>query len=137
MEGSALEQADGEWSVGTAFRHGDWNTVSLSGGEASGARLVASSNLHIRSLEAAPTSDRSLSIRVKLSDEGIVTLYFSLTGADGHEAGRLEVVVGRRTRDLTVEMPVTESLSGSYRLKATLIVGDRVLDNARLEIAAN
>jgi len=95
---------------------------------------VAGESLHIVTLEASVASERSLSVRVRLSESGVVNLYFVLTAPNGRQVGSTEVTVGRKTRDLTVELPLAEPLSGVYRLKASLSVNDHVVDNARIEV---
>ncbi len=79
-------------------------------------------------------SGRSLSVRVRLSEPGVVNLFLSLTAPNGRQVVYAEVTVGRKTRDLTVEVPLAERLSGLHRLKASLCLNDHVIDNARIEV---
>lgn len=136
VEGERLERgSSGEWAA-ESVRAGAWNTVAVDGGTTAGARLVASGRLHIQSLEASGASERSLSVRVRLSEgaRGMVTIILTLTAPDGRQTGGTEVTLGRKTRDLSVELPLVGARSGQYRLKATLVDGDQVVDNARTEV---
>lgn len=90
--------------------------------------------MRITKLEASKASDRSLSVHVHLSVPGLVTLLLTLTAPDGQEVGGAEVLVGRKTRELTVEVPLDHPVRGTYRLKATLSQADGVVDNARIDI---
>ena len=90
--------------------------------------------MRITALEASAASDRSLSVHVCLSEPGTVTLVITLTAPDGREVGGTEVMVGRRTRELTVEVPLAHPVRGTYRLKATLSLADEVIDNARIDL---
>lgn len=137
-----LEPADGDaWEAGTASEPGQWNTVSVKGGTIDGASLSASSHLRFASLHASTASERSLSVRIRLAGEaserepGLLTIVITLSALDGRQAGGVEVTIGRRTRDLTVDMPVTEPPAGPYRLKASLCAEERVLDNARTDLS--
>lgn len=151
--GAALErQRDpGEWRVGDELHYGEWNSIAVENGQAESASLVASAPFHIRALEARLLSERSLSVRVDLSMSpelpasqggeapclkslGLLSLYFTLSAEDGRQIGGMEVTVGRKTRSLTVEMPLLHPLAGRYRLKSTLCKDEQVLDNARIEL---
>lgn len=126
--------ANGEGWVGPeSIQLGAWNEVEASG-TVEGGRMVASSGLFIRTLEADLSSERSLSVRTRLSMEGAVTLFFTLTGREGVQVGAQEVQVSRRARALTVELHANQELKGRYRLKAVLMMGDRILDNARVDM---
>lgn len=145
------DQEEQGWVATGRLDPREWNMVAAANGFVSGARLVASNQLHIASLEATP-ADRRLSVRVRLATSepactdagggespcflsaGLFTLFFTLTAADGRQVGGMEVTVGRRTRDLSVEVPLPAGLTGSHRLKAVLCADDAVLDNARTDL---
>lgn len=129
----ALKTGDGR-QAHPQLEYGTWNAVATGDEPVNGARLVAGDALHISSLEASVASERSLSVRVRLSEPGAVNLFFSLTRANGKQVGWAEVTVGRKTGDLTVEVPLAEPLTGPHRLKASLSVNDHVIDNARIEV---
>lgn len=135
MAGEPLrpDEAGSGWLAPDSLRPGAWNDVQASG-SVDGGRMVTSSGLYISTLEADLATERSLSVRTRLSVEGSVTLFFSLTGRDGRQVGAQEVQVSRRARALTVELHTDEALKGRYRLKAVLMVGERILDNARIDI---
>lgn len=135
MGGEPLQpDENGEGWVGPqSIQLGTWNEVQVSG-TVEGGRMVASSGLFICTLEADLATERSLSIRTRLSMEGAVTLFFTLTDPDGRQVGAQEVQVSRRARALTVELHAKEELKGRHRLKAVLMIGDRILDNARIDI---
>lgn len=126
-------QAD-QWLAGPEITFGQWNTVTAVGGNPDDARLVASEALHIRSLEAAAATDRTLLVRVRLTTEDPITLFLTLSTAEGRQTGALEVPVERQTHEITVEMPTGDRMHGTYRLKAVLMAGERVLDNARIHL---
>lgn len=138
----ALEQEPqgGSWKVDSALTPGEWNTVTAEDGALTGAQLTASSVLHISDLEATAVSDRCLSIRIKLAGHeqqvsapaDLLTIYFSLTDASGEQAGGLEVTIAPKSRGLSIEMPLSRKLSGTYRLKASLCNSVSVIDNARI-----
>lgn len=127
--------AAGDW-VAESVQAGAWNNLAVEGGSTAGARLVASDQLYIQSLEASGISGRSFSVRVRLSAgaQGPVTIIITLSAPDGVQVGGTEVMLGTRTRDLSVELPLSGARTGQYRLKATLMDGDRVVDNARTEV---
>lgn len=125
----------GEWEAGPAIRFGEWNRVELLANAVQGASLEAGEQIQIVALEATVASEHSLSVRVRLSHGDFVTLLFTLASSNGQQIGVQEVTVGRKTTDLTVEMPLRDALKpGTYRLKATLSVYDRVVDNARTDV---
>ncbi|HYF93825.1 MAG TPA: hypothetical protein VD969_16555 [Symbiobacteriaceae bacterium] len=131
------ENAEQGFRTDQQLSPGEWNTVRVAG-DLDGARLVARNDLHITALEAVGAVKNSLSVRIRLAGEiagpCLLSLDFSLTAADGCRVGGMEIVVGSKTRDLSVEMPLGASLTGPYRLKATLCCGERVVDNARVDI---
>jgi hypothetical protein len=116
---------------------GGWNALRLN--ETEGARLEAAHPLHITSLEASAANQRSLAVRLRLSAPdgaavaGLLTIVLSLTATSGKLVGGTDLTVGARTRDLSVELPLP-SPHGTYRLKAALCAGERVIDNARVDI---
>gem|GEM_PF-6506080 len=146
-----LKEEDG-WAAGPHVKVGEWNSVSVAEGHVSHGRLVASEAMHLTSLEASAKEHR-LSIRVRLaktegeepeanSPDGptlrglnLLSLVFTLTAVDGRQMGGMEVTIGRKTRDLSVEMELPTALSGPHRLKACLCSGDHVLDNARIDLS--
>lgn len=131
---AAVPDTDAEgWVAGEALRPGTWNQVEASG-SLDGGRMVASTGLYIRTLEADRASDRSIAVHIRLSLEGTVSLFFSLTTPDGRCVGAQEVQVSRRARALTVELHTDETLQGPYQLKAVLTAGERILDNARVDV---
>lgn len=95
-------------------------------------------------LEATAASDRRLSIRVRLSgceaaaaggrSIGLLSLLFTLATANGRQMGGMEVTIGPRTCDLSVEMSVPESVSVGCQLKACLCVGETVLDTEQITL---
>jgi hypothetical protein len=102
-------------------------------------QLGISHSLYIDSLQVTDASERSLSIAVRLSgdDEGqlqLLHLVFTLTAVNGAQVGGMEVTIGRKTRGLTIEMPLPARLRGTYRLKASLCAGETVIDDARIDI---
>lgn len=115
---------------------GDWTELPAPGNPPPGAALVAGEPAQIRRLEAAFADERTLSVRVTLAGTGPFDLLFTLTTLHGRLSGRLDVTVGRATRDLSVEMPFAAAVTGPCRLKATLAVGDQVVDNARIDVGA-
>lgn len=154
IENQDLErsQAEGIWQAGEHLNPGQWNHVAAADGNMAGARLVASNPLHISRLEATSASPHSLSVRVRLTDApvakapaeggeapclrsaGLLTLFFTLMTPDGQQVAGMEITLGRRTRDLSVEMPCHSPLAGSYRLKAALCNEEYVIDNARVDV---
>lgn len=116
---------------------GQWNTIEVAGGLA-GTKLQACNELHITALEATNAGRGCLSVRIRLTgtvaDPCLLSLAFSLTAADGRRVGGMDLVVGHKTRDLSVEMPLDASLTGPCRLKAVLCCGDQVVDNARTDV---
>lgn len=134
----ASDQEEPGWQADPSLQLGHWNTVRVSGG-LEGTRLVARDELHITRLEASPGGKNGLAVRIclhggKLETPGLLILDFSLTATDGQHVGGMSVAVGSRTRDISLEMPVTVTLHGVFRLKATLSHGDRVVDNARIDL---
>jgi hypothetical protein len=139
------------WVANTNLTPGGWNQVKADG-DLSGARLEASNPLHIARLEATVASERSLSVRVRITDAviaeappeggeapcllsaGLLSLFFTLTTPEGRQVSGMEVMLGRRTREISIEMPSPEPLSGSYRLKAALGTDEYVIDNARIDL---
>ncbi len=141
IEGQELSRptADESWQADAALAPGQWNSVEVENGTIEGARLVASHPFHITALEATPLSEQRLSVRVRLDGPaegppGLFTLLFTLSAADGRHIGGMDVTVGRKARDLTVEMVLPERIQGSYRLKASLCEEDAVIDNARIDL---
>lgn len=131
------EQGEDAWKASPALRPGHWNTVTTDG-DTPGSRLEASAPLHITALEGRAANQKSLAVRVRLNgpeetQPGLLTIVFSLTSVIGRLAGGTEVTVSSRTRDLSVELPLPDS-RGLYRLKAALCAGDRVIDNARIDV---
>lgn len=136
VEGESLQPAEtGGWRA-TPVRPGTWNSVSTEGGSVEGARLVAVGSLHISSLEATVAPDRSLSARVRLSEgaQGPVTITLTVTAPDGRQVGGTDVVLSRKTRELSVALPLSNARAGDYRVKATLSDGEHLVDNARTEV---
>jgi hypothetical protein len=143
--GAALKSdlAEPGWRAEAHVVPGEWNTVSATG-DMTGARLEAGNDLHITSLEAVSANQRSLAVRVRLAGSSgevsaektlcLLSLEFTLTAPDGRQVGGMDLVVGNKTRDLSVEMPVPAALGGPHRLKATLCCNDRVVDNARIDL---
>lgn len=145
VDGEPLQPAtaEGGWQTEPGLKPGEWNAVSTQG-ELTGATLVAGDDLHITDLTATPANRHSLSVRVRLSGSAgeapgpkiacLLSLYFTLSAADGSQIGALDLVVGNKTRELSVEMPVQDARGGAFRLKATLCCGDRIVDNARIDL---
>lgn len=129
---------DKVWRAEPNLQPGQWNPVELPPGALKGARLVASDDLHITRLQAAKAGDRSLGIHICLARDvaapGPLALNFTLTAADGRRVGAIDVVLRGKNHDLSLEMPLAVPLAGPHRLKATLSCGERVVDNARIEI---
>lgn len=138
------------WSAGEALEPGQWNTVKAHGGQTAEGRLEATPHLHLAGLEAKAASQRSLAVRVRLDGPepaptdaetvngarlgALLTVVLSLTAADGRLVGGTEVTLGRRARELTVELPAPRH--GLYRLKAVLCEGEQIIDNARIDFQA-
>lgn len=125
------------WLAGPHLKAGQWNTVQTDGHTA-GGRLVASEPIHMVGLEARVANQRSVSVRIRLDggeEQGLLGIVITLSSAAGAHVGGAELTVTGRTRDLTVEVPVKSYRPGTYRLKATLSAGDRVVDNARLDLS--
>lgn len=136
IDGVQAERTEaGNWAV-AGVQPGAWNAVNAEGGSLDGARLVASERLHISTLEATVGADRSLSVRVRLSEGalGPVTIVLTVSAADGRQVGGTEVMLSRKTRELSVALPLSYAKAGSYRLKASVSDGDHVNDNARIEV---
>ncbi len=136
LEGAPLQRNPaGEWNA-ASVQPGAWNSVTVADGTADGARLVASDQLHISALDASVASDRSLSVRVRLSDgaRGPVIIVFTVSAHDGRQVGGTELLLSRKTREVSVEIPLPNIRAGHYRLKATVSDGDHVVDNARLDV---
>ena len=124
------------WSASPHLKVGHWNTVQTDGHTA-GGRLVASEPLHIVGLDAKSANQRSVSVRIRLEggdEQGLIGIVITLSSAAGAHVGGNEMTVSGRTRDLTVEVPVKSYRPGAYRLKAALLAGDRVVDNARVDL---
>ncbi|HEY3364813.1 MAG TPA: hypothetical protein VGK74_07175 [Symbiobacteriaceae bacterium] len=138
-ESLAVREASGEVRpVDLGVTPGGWNHVETNG-PVDGARLEAANPLQITGLEVSPAGEKSLAARVRLSEtpgapKALLTLVFTATAPDGRQVGGQEVTVSTRTRDLTLEIPLSEPARGSYLLKVSLCMDDRVLDNARQEI---
>jgi hypothetical protein len=139
------EPETGVYTAGPHLAPGQWNTVSLPDGDPAGGRLVASAHLHICCLEAAPASNRSLAVRVKLDGPeggaaaqgaGLLSIVLTLTAPDGSLLGGTDLTIASRTRDLSVELPLPGTRSGAFRLKATLCADEQILDNARIDFHA-
>jgi len=117
---------------------GQWNTVELPADTPDGTRLVASDDLRITRLQASVAGNRKLGIRIALAGAApepcLLTLDFALTAADGRRTGAMDAVVSSKNRDLSLEMDLPAPLTGPHRLKATLSCGERVVDNARIDI---
>jgi hypothetical protein len=133
----ALQQASGR-QADTQVQPGQWNTVETAG-DTAGARLVASHPLRITSLEASSANRRSLAVRVRLAgpDEagaGLLSIVLSLTDTGGQLVGGTELIIAAKTRDFSVELPLP-ARRGAYRLKASLCAGERVVDNARIDLS--
>lgn len=138
----------GNWQADNTLTAGQWNTVSAEDGEITGAKLTASSVLHISQLEVSCLLERGLSIRIQLAGHEqlpggtaptglagrLLTLYFTLTTPSGEELGGMDVTIAPKTRGLSIEMPLPRSVSGTYRLKACLCSGETVIDNARITV---
>jgi hypothetical protein len=126
------------WRAEPTLQPGQWNKVELPADTSDGARLVASDDLRITRLQAGVTGSRSLGIRIALAGTApepcLLTLDFTLTAADGRRTGAMDVVVSSKNRDLSLEMDLPAPLRGPHRLKATLSCGERVVDNARIDI---
>lgn len=136
VKGEELHRSEsGEW-MADPIEPGAWNVVRVEGGTLDGARLIATERVSISTLEASVASDRSLSVRLRLSDgaQGPVTIVLTVTGPDGRQVGGTEVMLSRKTRELSVAIPLPTVRSGDYRLKATVSDGDHVVDNARIEV---
>lgn len=127
-----------DWRAESHLQPGQWNPVELPAAASEGARLVASDDLHITRLQAGKVGDRSLGIRISVAgtvaEPCLLTLDFTLTAADGRRVGAMDVAVSSKHRDLSLDMPLMAPLTGPHRLKATLSCGERVVDNARLDI---
>ena len=139
-ESLTVREASGEVRpVAVEVTPGEWNRVETNG-PVDGARLEAANPLQFTGLEVTPAGEKSLAARVRLSEatgmpKALLTLVFTVTAPDGRQVGGQEVTVSTRTRDLSLEIPLSEPARGNYRLKVSLCMDDRVLDNARLEIA--
>jgi hypothetical protein len=117
---------------------GRWHQLTTIDGDLSAIRLVASNPLHIVNLDATAASPTSLSVRVILSEtaaaEPLLNLFVTLTAPDGAQLASRAVTIERSTRDLSVALPCSRPLSGTYRLKAALCADKSVIDNARAEV---
>jgi len=133
----AGDRSETETESAPAVQPGQWNTVEVAGG-LTGTKLEACNDLHITGLEATNAGRGCLSVRIRLTgtvaEPSLLNIAFSLTAADGRRVGGMDLVVGHKTRDLTVEMPLDAGLAGPCRLKAALCCGDQVVDNARTDI---
>ncbi|MDF2629762.1 MAG: hypothetical protein K0R39_3593 [Symbiobacteriaceae bacterium] len=135
-----LRTGDGDAGVSVHLQPGQWNEVALPPGALAGARLAAGDDLRITRLQATAPGSRSLGIDVSLAGEVtgdapcLLTLTFTLTAADGRRVGGMDLAVSNTNCNLSLEMPLTEPLTGPHRLKAALSCGERVADNARIDI---
>jgi hypothetical protein len=117
---------------------GRWHQLTATDGDLSAIRLVASNPLHIVHLDATVAAPNSLSVRVILSEtaaaEPLLNLFVTLTAPDGTQVTGRAVPIERSTRDLSVALPCSQPLSGTYRLKVALCADKFVIDNARAEV---
>lgn len=137
--GELLQSAQDEpgWQTAPQLNPGQWNTVQVTG-DLTGARLETSDPFHISRLEAANQGRDAVNVRIGLTGSPgtpcLLSLHVSLTAADGRHIGGMELVVGNKTRDLSAALPLAAPYAGPVRLKATLCCGERVIDNARVDI---
>jgi hypothetical protein len=117
---------------------GRWHQLTTADGDLAAIRLVASNPLHIVHLEATVVARDSLSVRVILSEtvaaEPLLSLFVTLTAPDGPQLAGTAVPMERSARDLSVSLPCSRPLSGTYRLKVALCADKSVIDNARAEV---
>lgn len=97
--------------------------------EASTPRLVG--------LQARLLGDDRLAVEVRLSGKGagqLIGIVLTLTAANGREIGHSELLLGKSAQAVTVELAIPPGVSGQALLKATLCVGEQVVDNGRTVI---
>lgn len=140
-EGGAPVRQGNDWDLSAAVEPGRWQALTVSAGPVAGAWAEASDPLHIARLEAWYDPPETLSIRVRLGKppaatgrQGLIALLFTLTDERGEQVGHQEVVVGPRTAELAVAMPISREPVGRCRLKAALSVNQQVIDDARINL---
>lgn len=132
---------DGSWDLTTAVEPGRWQKLSVEGGPLAGAVVESSDPLHIARLEGWYDPPEAISIRCRLGKSpaatgrnGLITLLFSLSDERGELVGRQEVVVGPKTAELAVALPITRKPHGRCHLKAALCLDQQVIDDARIAL---
>jgi hypothetical protein len=137
------EPEGGAFVAGPHLTPGQWNTIALQDGAPIGGKLVATEQLYIAGLNAAPASNRSLAVRIRLGGDersarnaGLLSIVLTLTAPTGKLVAGTDLTIAARTRDLSVELPLPGAKAGLLRLKATLCAGEQILDNARVDFQA-
>lgn len=123
--------ADDVRDISDTMRFGTFHKIE---GAPDTAYVEEASNLWLSGLEASLVGDDRLSVQVSLSGSAPqqpLVIVLTLTGAGGKELGHTEVVLGRKARSVAVEVRIPSSARGQVRLKATLCMGEKVVDNAR------
>ncbi|HWI62526.1 MAG TPA: hypothetical protein VNT75_11845 [Symbiobacteriaceae bacterium] len=139
VNSETLQPAQDEpgWQTAPHLRSGQWNNIQVEE-DLTGARLEASDQFHIAGVDASSQGKNALNVRIRLTGSPatpcLLSLHVSLTAVDGRLIGGMELVVSNKTRDLSAALPLTNAHSGPVRLKVTLCCGERVIDNARIDL---
>lgn len=117
--------------IGETLSFGTFNKME---GAPDTAFIEEAGDMWLSGLEARLAGADRLAVQVSLngtSPRQPVVIVLTLTGAGGQEIGHSEVVPGRKARSVAVGIQISPSVHGPVRLKATLCIGEKVVDNAR------
>lgn len=102
------------------------------------AYIEEASAPRLSGLQARLVNEERLAVEVRLSGTGsghLIGILLTLTTVTGDEIGHSEVVLGKCAQSVTVELKVPPGVTGQALLKATLYLGDQVVDNGRSVVA--
>lgn len=114
----------------------EFGAINALDGAPDTAYIEEASALRLGSLQARFVNDERLAVEVGLTGESSqpIGIVLTLTTTTGREVGHSEVVLGKSARAITVELQVSPGITGQALLKATLCLGDQVVDNGRTVI---